>query len=86
MFLQEALRRRRRWVEEMKNRIDSGEEDARLDALKPRLDALKTRPDLPQGPDDPEGRVRDKRSIFNYLGQRFGGVRSSVRVFVCFYL
>ncbi|XP_071551072.1 uncharacterized protein [Panulirus ornatus] len=67
----EALTRRRRWVQDLRTRIDSGEEDARLDSLKSHLASRRIHVGVSQGPNDPEGHNRDKRSDYNYGGQRF---------------
>lgn len=64
---EEALRRRRRWVEELMENINSGEEDARLASLNPHLAV----PPTPAHPRHHHSHPRDKRSIYSHLGHPF---------------
>ncbi|XP_042873212.1 uncharacterized protein LOC122253878 [Penaeus japonicus] len=64
---QEAPLRRRRWVQDLVDRIHSGEEDARLAALTPHILAHSS-----QAPNKEEPQLsRRKRSAFTHLGQQF---------------
>ncbi|XP_050718993.1 uncharacterized protein LOC126999901 isoform X2 [Eriocheir sinensis] len=59
----EALKRRKRWLEEMKGRYASGEEDSRLASLL-------SSPVVARASNSSR-RGRDKRSLFSYLGRHF---------------
>ncbi|XP_063603788.1 uncharacterized protein LOC134779485 [Penaeus indicus] len=63
---QEAPMRRRRWVQDLVDRIHSGEEDARLAALTPHILARTSKT-----PDEEPQHGRRKRSAFTHLGQQF---------------
>ncbi|KAG0725430.1 Matrix metalloproteinase-21 [Chionoecetes opilio] len=64
---QEALKRRKRWLEDLRARYTSGEEDVRLASLTP--DPAVANTTAPQHHEH----HRDKRSLFTYLGQRIKG-------------
>ncbi|XP_037777210.1 matrix metalloproteinase-21-like [Penaeus monodon] len=64
---QEAPLRRRRWVQDLVDRIHSGEEDARLAALTPHILARTSKTPYTEEPQH----SRRKRSAFTHLGQQF---------------
>lgn len=64
---QEAPLRRRRWVQDLVDRIHSGEEDARLAALTPHILARTSQASYTEEPQ----LSRRKRSAFTDLGQQF---------------
>lgn len=70
-MVQEAPLRRRRWVQDLVDRIHSGEEDARLAALTPHILARTSQASYTEEPQ----LSRRKRSAFTDLGQQFVEVR-----------
>lgn len=72
MSNQEALKRRKRWLEEMQGRYATGEEDSRLASLLSSSVVARA--------SNSSSRGRDKRSLFSYLGRHFTAVSCLVGV------